>query len=54
VSLVAASNATADVTGGLPLPVTASPAVVRELLDKNRVRTGRLNYAPVLVPVLAR
>jgi len=54
VSLVAASNATADVTGGLPLPVTATSAQVRELFDKNRVRTGRLNYAPVLVAVLAR
>ena len=54
VSLVAAANATADVTGGLPLPVTATTAQVRELLDKNRVRPGRLNYAPVLVAALAR
>jgi hypothetical protein len=54
VSLVAASNATADVTGGLPLPITATTALVRELLDKNRVRAGRLNYAPVLVAALAR
>ena len=54
VSLVAASNATAEVVGGLPLPVTATTALVRELLDKNRVRPGRLNYAPVLVAALAR
>jgi hypothetical protein len=54
VSLVAASNATAEIVGGLPLPLTASSATVRELFDKNRVRTGRLNYAPVLVAVLAR
>ena len=53
-SLVAASNATATMAGGLPLPAAAQPADVRELLDKNLVRTGRINYAPVLVPVLAR
>ena len=53
-SLVAASNATASVPGGLPLPITAQPADVRELLDKNRVRPGRVNYAPVLVASLAR
>jgi hypothetical protein len=54
VSLVAAANATADVNGRLPLPITATTAAVRELLDKNRVRAGRLNYAPVLVAALAR
>jgi hypothetical protein len=54
VSLVAASNATAGVGGGLPLPITATTELVRELLDKNRVRAGRLNYAPVLVAALAR
>jgi hypothetical protein len=54
VSLVAVSNATANLSGGLPLPATAQPADVRELLDKNLVRPGRANYAPVLVPVLAR
>jgi hypothetical protein len=53
-SLVAASNATATVVGGLPLPVSAQPADVRELLAKNLVGPGRVNYAPVLVPVLAR
>lgn len=64
VSLVAASNATAVLTGGLPLPVSAQPADVTELLDKNcPVQVpgcravgvvGRVNYAPVLAPVLAR
>jgi hypothetical protein len=54
VSLVAASNATANVSGGLPLPLTATTALVRELFDKNRVRAGRFNYAPVLVAALAR
>jgi hypothetical protein len=54
VSLVASSNASATVAGGLPLPVAAQPADIRELLDKNRVRAGRINYAPVLAPVLAR
>ena len=53
-SLVASSNATATVAGGLPLPIAAQPADVRELLDRNLVRPGRVNYAPVLVPVLAR
>jgi hypothetical protein len=53
-SLVAASNASANVTGGLPMPITATPADVRELFDKNRVRNGRVNYAPVLVAALAR
>ncbi len=54
VSLVAASNATAVLTAGLPLPAGAQPADVTELLDKNLVRNGAVNYAPVLVPVLAR
>ena len=54
VSLVAAANASADVGGRLPLPVTATTVSVRELLDKNHVRPGRLNYAPVLVAALAR
>ena len=53
-SAVAASNASAKVTGALPLPITATPADVRELFDKNQVRQGRVNYAPVLVAVLAR
>jgi hypothetical protein len=53
-SLVAPSNASADLTGALPLPITATPADVRELFDKNRVRNGRVNYAPVMVAVLAR
>jgi hypothetical protein len=53
ISLVAASNATAAVNG-LPLPLTATTALVRELLEKNRVRAGRLNYAPILVAALAR
>ena len=53
-SLVAAANAGASVTGPLPLPIAATPADVRELLDKNRVRNGGVNYGPVLVAVLAR
>jgi hypothetical protein len=51
---VAASNASAKVTGALALPISATPADVRELFDKNQVREGRVNYAPVLVAVLAR
>jgi hypothetical protein len=54
VSLVAASNATAGVPSALPLPVTSTPLDVRELLDKNLVAPGRVNYGPVLVAVLAR
>ena len=54
VSLVAAANASADVGGRLPLPVTATTVSVRELLDKNHIAPGRLNYAPVLVAALAR
>jgi hypothetical protein len=53
-SIVAASNASANLTGSLPMPITATPANVRELFDKNRVRTGRVNYAPVFVAALAR
>jgi hypothetical protein len=34
--------------------VTALPADVRELMSKNLVAAGRVNYAPVLVPILAR
>jgi hypothetical protein len=52
--LVASSNASAHVTGALPLPITATPAVVRELIEKNQVAAGRLNYGPVLVAALAR
>jgi putative Flp pilus-assembly TadE/G-like protein len=52
--LVAAANASARPPGALPLPISSTPAVVRELLEKNRVATGRVNYAPVLVAVLAR
>ncbi len=53
-SLVAPANATAVLAGGLPLPPTASLADLHELVDKNLVRAGRVNYAPVLVPVLGR
>jgi hypothetical protein len=53
-STVAAANASASTPGALPLPVTASAAEVRELFDKNLVRPGRANYAPVMVAVLAR
>jgi hypothetical protein len=51
---VAPANATAVLAGGLPLPPTASLADLHELVDKNLVRAGRVNYAPVLVPVLGR
>jgi hypothetical protein len=54
ISMVATNNASAALTRGLSFPVTASAADVRELFDKNRVRAGRLNYLPVLAPVLAR
>ena len=52
-SVVVASNATASLIGGLPLPSDAQPADVRELLDKNLARGG-VNYGPVFVSVLAR
>ena len=51
VSTVAALNATAIVSEALP---TVPPAVMMELLQKNLVATGQVNYGPVLVPVLAR
>ena len=51
-SAVAPSNATAILSGGLPAGVP--PALVAELMSKNLVGVGRVNYAPVLVPVLAR
>ena len=54
VSQVAASNAGASLTGALSLPIGATPAALRELFDKNLVQNGRVNYAPVLVAVLAR
>lgn len=56
-SVVAASNATANLIGGLPLPVGAQPAEVAELVDKNLqnlARPGVVTYGPVLVPVLVR
>lgn len=53
-SIVAPSNATATLIGGLPLPGDAQPEDVRELLDKNVERNGGATYGPVLVPVLAR
>jgi hypothetical protein len=49
-SIVAASNATASLVGGLPLPATAQPAEVSDLLQRHAAVT----YGPVLVPVLAR
>jgi hypothetical protein len=52
VSMVAPSNATAILAEGLPAGVP--PALVGELLAKNLVAAGRINYGPVLVPVLAR
>jgi hypothetical protein len=54
-SQVATSNASASLTRSLPLPIGSTPAIVRELLDKNRARgVGRVNYGPVLVAALAR
>jgi Putative Flp pilus-assembly TadE/G-like len=52
VSTVAPSNATAILSVGFPVGVP--PALVAELLAKNLVATGQVNYGPVLVPVLAR
>jgi putative Flp pilus-assembly TadE/G-like protein len=52
VSMVAPSNATAILAEGFPASVP--PALVAELLAKNLVAAGRINYGPVLVPVLAR
>ena len=52
VSTVAPSNATAILSEGLPAGVPA--ALVPELLAKNLVAAGRVNYGPVLAPVLAR
>ena len=54
VSIVAASNAGASLAGALSLPITTTPVAVRELFDKNLVRNGGVNYAPLLVAVLAR
>jgi hypothetical protein len=51
VSTVAALNATAIVSRELPI---VPPAVMTELLQKNLVAAGQVNYGPVLVPVLAR
>jgi len=53
-ALVAASNATAVLASGLPLPATVQPAEVRELLTKNLRRNGAIDYAPVFAPVLVR
>lgn len=56
-SIVAASNATAHLSGGLPLAAGVQPGEVAELLDKNlenTERAGVVAYGPVLVPVLAR
>lgn len=52
-SAVAPSNATAVVSGTL-LPAGLQPEEIRELLDRNLVGAGRINYGPVLVPVVAR
>jgi hypothetical protein len=38
----------------VPLAPETQPAEVQQLLDKNLVRNGAIDYAPVLVPVLAR
>ena len=54
VSLVAATNATASFSGGLPLPPNVPEAELAELLDKHFVRAGRINYAPLLAAALAR
>jgi hypothetical protein len=49
-SAVAASNATANLIDGLPLPANVQPAAVAALLQLNAAVT----YGPVLVPGLAR
>ena len=54
VSQVASANATAVLAEGLPLPIDVQPAEVAQLVDKNLVRNGAVNYQPLLVPVLAR
>jgi hypothetical protein len=54
VSLVAPRNATATLFDGAALPPDTQPAEVQQLLDKNLVRNGAIDYAPVLVAVLAR
>jgi hypothetical protein len=51
-STIAPSNATAILSEGLPAGVP--PALVPELLARNLVAAGQVNYGPVLVPVLAR
>ena len=53
-SAVAPTNATATLTGGLPLPVTIQAAAVRELMNKHLQRAGTAVYAPVLVPAIVR
>ena len=53
-ALVAATNATAVLAGGLPLAATVQPAEVRELIAKNLRRNGAIDYAPVFAPVLVR
>ena len=53
-SAVAPSNATAILFSGLPLPADVQAAELTELVDKNLARNGRIDYGPVLVPVLAR
>jgi hypothetical protein len=53
-SVVAPANATAVLSGGLPLPTTAEPAEVAELMDRHFERNGSASYSPVLVAVLAR
>jgi len=53
-SQVAPVNATAVLAEGLPLPIAVPPAEVAQLVDKNLVRNGAVNYQPLLVPVLAR
>ncbi|MGQ0736794.1 MAG: pilus assembly protein TadG-related protein [Acidobacteriota bacterium] len=52
-STVTASNATALLSTGLPLPAATPPAEIDELLDKHFGRTG-VDYGPLLVPVLVR
>ena len=53
-SLVAPANASVALTGGIPTAATTTATEIRELFDKHQVATGRINYAPVLAPVLAR
>jgi hypothetical protein len=54
ISRVAPGNATGILPDGLPVAVTTSRVELAELMRKNLAGAGAIDYAPVLVPVLAR